>query len=183
MTALGFLIMIASSAVSLVLTVIGTPLAQIKSTANDACITMWGLKNTCNDNTYTTRTADLETTYCAAWTSRMKAAEAFAIISIVAEAVTLVLTIVGFLQKQNVMRWVSGALGVFCVTSLVITWGAVAADYQMDVCNRGWSIKDGGNVQLGAGFGLIVTSFCVMVVASVLVLVLPSGFDDVSASA
>jgi len=181
MTAIGFLTMIASSAVSLILTVVGTPLAQFKSTVNDSCITLWGIKTSCTQNDYTIKTADMDSVTCTALTSRLKAGEAFSIISIFFEAVVLTLTIVGFATKQNVLRWVSGALGIFAVAALIITWSPVAAIYNQDICGTG-ALSASGAYNYGAGFGLIVTSFCVMVVGSVAILVLPTGFDEAPAA-
>lgn len=164
---------------------VGTPIDMFRgkdaksvsdSFSNKACYTMWGYKEKCYSTKYTEK---LKNTYnqCKGRLGLFRAAEAFAIINIILYLLTAILAFIQ-LCCCRCLRWVCLALSVLGIT-LVITWACMAAVFhtQSD-CEKVANVssdyclitspqcgKFSVSSKLGAGFALIVTSWCLDIVA------------------
>ena len=168
---LGNVVFLACFGVALVLTVVGTPMDIFKANnGGSGCITLWGVKNDCTQSDYTTRVNDLP--ICDNAKSRLRAGEAFALISIGLEVIGIIVALLGELASIGLMRWVAGGVGILTTGSLLITWGVVAAFWNQSVCDGVPAYKDLNTWNYGSAFGLFVTSFCVVIIGTVIVFVL-----------
>ncbi|KPA82130.1 amastin-like protein [Leptomonas pyrrhocoris] len=154
---------------------VGTPIDMFRAKNEDTignkpCLTMWGTKEKCYSTKYDIRPDDLFV-LCKERRDRFRAAEAFAIIHIV---VYLVACILGFVQLCccSCLRWACLALNILGITSC-ISWAIMADLYlRNSSASLTWSgspncYKFNLAFKYGAGFGLLVTAWCLNIVAMV----------------
>lgn len=153
--------------ITFLFTLVGTPLGQyqakgsINSIAdffNTGCITMWGRKTRCRD------TKNLSYPYaCDKDATAMRAARAFAIISII---VTLITLILGFLLalKTVGVKFIPAIFAIIGMITLLITWTCVAGVFH----HKCMGTKLSKTYNLSAGFGLIVTAWCLQFINMIL---------------
>jgi hypothetical protein len=174
MHAPGFITLGSCAAVALVLVVIATPEGVFQEINGTNCITLWGRKEDCNSNNYVCKTNDCGT--CSEFTQRMNAAAAFAIISIASLLLTLGMTLLGLTKRLPSMKLISAVFGLGTASFLIIVFALEGSLYNQLLC--GVSIRNTAVYQYGAGFGLTVTAFCVVLIGSVLQLSLRADFTD-----
>jgi hypothetical protein len=172
MAALGFWILIVTSAVALVLAVIAAPTDVYRQQSPGvSCWTLWGLKAQCTDNVYQCRLVDCG--FCDELNSRLKAGEAFILIAIVTLAATLLLALMSVIMKMGKMRLVTAAVGFLATASLIIVFAVEANVYLNTYC--GSRVKDSWNY--GSSFGLTITAFGFILIGSAAQLVMKADFD------
>ncbi|KAH9600028.1 Amastin surface glycoprotein [Trypanosoma melophagium] len=149
---------------------IGTPLETFRlhnPLGSDSCITLWGARN-CGSASYSSR--DFR---CNREKSTMNAGAAFAIISIF---VTLVAILTFFLTgKLSPAGLIGKICAILAVFTILIAWATPASVFHQHMCKmlsiRLHSYKENG-WHLAAGFGLMVTAWCLQIIAVVLSFVL-----------
>ncbi|KAK7199849.1 Amastin surface glycoprotein [Novymonas esmeraldas] len=149
------------------------------------CVTAWGMKDGCNTARYYNR--DFTHTFCYRVRVNFKLVEAFCIMTIGFMSLGLIMGILAVFHK--VSKGATGAVGTFAMVLCIIPWGIVAGMYHQKPCceTNGWNtdnkvtICTGNNTRLGAedvppfktmgkfgaGFGLIVASWAIQVIALV----------------
>ncbi|KEG14368.1 amastin [Trypanosoma grayi] len=155
--------------VAFLFVLVGTPIDQFRSKnvdiiGNTHCLTLWGNKAKCYSTKYDTSISE---TFpgCNTLVKHFKAAEAFAIISVF---VLLVAAIAGLVTCCccGCLRWVASLLSVVGIVTVVIVWALMAHAYNNNVSGC-MSTPFKHRYKYGAGFALIVTGWCLLFVALV----------------
>ncbi|RNF24685.1 amastin, partial [Trypanosoma conorhini] len=153
---------------------VGTPLDQFrlkgeKITTNKPCLTLWGWKLKCYSTKYELRPSKLYEG-CPTLLKHFKAAESFSIISII---LLLVAAILGLVTCCccGCLRIVASLLSGVGIVTVLIVWALMADAYNRRV--GGCMLTPFKDTQkYGAGFALLVTGWCILFVAIVLLNVL-----------
>ncbi|KAK7199375.1 amastin-like surface protein-like protein [Novymonas esmeraldas] len=145
--------------------IVATPVAQFDPKSGSGCWTLFGFKNSCGspglDRTGTAAFG------CVQRRNNMNGGAAFAIISIFT---TLVALVFGVLMLLRISCAVFLPLLFTClsVITILISWACVAGAYSIKMCN----VYFYNGVNYGAGFGLMVTAWCLQVINVVVLVVL-----------
>jgi hypothetical protein len=152
---------------------VSTPIDQLKYKSTSGCWTFFGYKSRCsNTKLSATGTAAFG---CAHRRDNMNGGAAFAIISIFT---TLAAFIFGLLMLLHIACAVLIPLLLTClsVVTILISWACIAGVYTERMCGDSLiATKMSDFMDYGAGFGLMVTAWCLQIV-NVVVLVLVSFF-------
>ncbi|KAL7696245.1 amastin-like protein [Lotmaria passim] len=172
---IGFIIYSILQFIAFLFILVGTPIdmfrAHEKSVwGNTQCLTMWGFKMKCYSNTYDIKPSELFPA-CTERRDRFRAAEAFAIISIVVYGVACIF---GFVQLCccSCLRWACVLLNIFGITSC-ISWAIMSDLYLKDTTSSPtWTTsvnchKLKLNYKHGAGFALLITGWALNLVGIV----------------
>ncbi|KPA79186.1 amastin-like surface protein-like protein [Leptomonas pyrrhocoris] len=153
---------------------VSTPIDQLKFKGSDACWTFFGAKIKCS-NAKRSATG-IEAFGCAHRRNNMNGGAAFAIFSI---CTTLAALVFGILMLLRIPCAVLIPLILTClsVLTILISWACVAGVYSERMCSTSTSngVKASAFMDYGAGFGLMVTAWCLQII-NVVVLVLVSFF-------
>ncbi|ORC86593.1 amastin-like surface protein-like protein [Trypanosoma theileri] len=163
------LIPLVVEAIVFLFVLIATPLEMFRLDVlgGDSCITLWGARK-CSSTKYSSRSFQ-----CDRQRNTMRAGAAFAIISIF---FTLVCVFMIFLKDTiKIGSFVAKVCAIVSVCTILIAWATAAGVYHQKMCkillfelpsykNDGW--------KLGAGFGLMVTAWCLQVINAVLCFIL-----------
>ncbi|CAD2219866.1 amastin-like surface protein-like protein [Angomonas deanei] len=129
-----------------------------------SCYTMWGYKTDCSSTKYTSKgTAAFG---CGRRRNNMNGAAAFAIISIFLTLVALVFGILLICKCLGAI--VPLILSIIAMVTILISWACVAGVYTQGFCG-GNPYKT--NMKYGAGFGLLVTAWCLEVILVIFLIV------------
>ncbi|KEG08650.1 amastin-like surface protein-like protein [Trypanosoma grayi] len=156
------LIFLILQAIVFLFVVIATPLAVYRSPLTNACYTMWGYKLNCDS------TSVQASWSCNQQRDTMRAAAAFSIISIFFSLISTALAALSLFCNMRLSNMILFVLSVLIVFTLMVCWACIAHVHDANVCSpiSGGSI--GRFYGYGAGFGLLVTSWVVQILASIL---------------
>lgn len=159
--------------IALVFIVVGTPIDMFRAKGvdtfgNKACLTLWGSKEKCYSTTYNTKPSELFA-QCTERRDRFRAAEAFAIISIVVYGVAALL---GFIQLCccHCLRWICLMLNILGIFSC-ISWSLMADLYFKNTTSSvTWSAsancyRFSRDYKYGAGFALLIVGWALNFIA------------------
>lgn len=153
---------------------VGTPTAQLTSKSTQACWTLFGAKSRCSNSKRSA--TGVEAFGCAHRRNNMNGGAAFAIISIFT---TLAALVFGVLMLLRIPCAVLIPLILTClsVLTILICWACVAGVHTTNMCSNSVAniFLNPRSASYGAGFGLMVTAWCLQIV-NVVVLVLVSFF-------
>lgn len=158
--------------VAFLLLIIGTPLEMFRSRYSSTCVTLWGSRPTCGSSRY-----DPTDWGCSSRNSKVNAARAFCIVSLILSALSILTGVllalqVGFLANRHL---IPALLSLSTVLTLLIAWACVAGIYNESQCEvideaTGTVVVEGTALKevykYGAGFGLLVASWCLQVIAT-----------------
>lgn len=155
---------------------------SLAGNSKSICVTAWGMKLGCNTASYYNR--DFTHTFCERVRLDFKIVEAFCLMCIFFMFVGLIMGVLSILQKVG--KGPTAAIGTTAMVFSIIPWGVLAGMYHQQPCceTTGWNtdvkvttcVGDNTDVTVpippfgkmgsyGAGFGLLVTSWCLMVIA------------------
>ncbi|CBZ41013.1 uncharacterized protein [Leishmania mexicana MHOM/GT/2001/U1103] len=137
------------------------------------CFTLWGYKRDCSSLHYLF-TINKEFSQCPALLDGFRAAQAFAIISILVYGGAFVASF-AILYGYSFIRWVCLALNIVGIATLCVVWAAMVVAYKSDdpKCS---SLRDIGP-RFGAGFVLFVIAWILDIINTV-ILLLPCTVTD-----
>lgn len=154
--------------VVLVLTVVGTPIAQFRpSGVSSSCITLWGYKMDCGSTKYTAR--GISAFGCGQAKNNMTAAAAFSIMAIVVILFTILWALLRVARLVYVV-WMLPILSIVGGFLLLVCWACVAGVYTIPMCgfdSAGRRSYHALGYNYGAGFGLMVAAWvlqCLLVI-------------------
>ncbi|KAK7197472.1 amastin-like protein [Novymonas esmeraldas] len=161
--------------VAFVLVLVGTPIdmfreKEVDALGNTACLTLWGAKLKCYSTKYDAKTNDLWAN-CKPRLTRFRAAEAFALISIVLYGVACLF---GFIMLCccSCFRWICLVFNIVGICTSCVTWACMVEAYYRDQGPGITCAKFEGSLKYGAGFALFVAGWCVNII-NIVFLMLP----------
>ncbi|RNF00120.1 putative amastin [Trypanosoma conorhini] len=154
------LAMLLSTAVALVLTVIGAPLSQV-DVVDGGCYTYWGYKEDCDSLIYTNHTAFL---VCDPVRRRLQVGAAFSMMTVFLLFVALVCC--GLLLRHELpqLRLFTLLLLAIALVFQMISWAVVASIFGSRYCEDASLPR---RTAYGVAFGLSLTSWLLVVVGGV----------------
>ncbi|TPP50357.1 Amastin surface glycofamily protein [Leishmania donovani] len=130
------------------------------------CITLFGMKVDCYNKTYLETTEELWAE-CFNRLNRFHAAQAFAIISILVYFAAFAFGLL-LLFCCPCLRWVCLALNVAGILTLCVVWAAMVVTYYTD--DSADCVKAKDEFTFGIGFDLLMTAWCLDIIAAILML-------------
>lgn len=165
----GGIIFTAIQAIVFLFVLVATPTSQFNARGGGGCFTLWGYKLDCGSTKYNARgTAAFG---CGHRRNNMNGGAAFAIFSIFT---TLVALIFGVLMICRIpcSFIIPLVFTILSVATILVSWACVAGVYTTNMCSGTLSYgKFSSWTTYGAGFGLMVTAWCLEVIAVVVLLV------------
>ncbi|CBZ25971.1 amastin-like surface protein-like protein [Leishmania mexicana MHOM/GT/2001/U1103] len=137
------------------------------------CYTLWGFKSDCYFLHYLF-TINEEFSQCPALLHRFRAAQAFAIISILVYGGAFVASF-AILYGYSFIRWVCLALNIVGIVTLCVVWAAMAVTYNSNDDSQCLRFKN--LLTYGAGFVLFVIAWILDIINTV-ILLLPCTVTD-----
>ncbi|TPP40080.1 Amastin surface glycofamily protein [Leishmania donovani] len=157
----------------------GTPLDIFRGVAPEilghrmVCITLFGMKVDCYNKTYLETTEELWAE-CLNRLNRFHAAQAFAIISILVYFAAFTFGLL-LLFCCPCLRWVCLALNVAGILTLCVVWAAMVVTYYTD--DSADCVKAKDEFTFGIGFDLLMTAWCLDIIAAILMLLAARPLD------
>lgn len=158
--------------VAFVFVLVGTPIDMFRSKkenvlGNTPCLTLWGMKTKCYSTKYDSKLSDTFGT-CTDRINRFRAAEAFAILSIIVFGVAC---LIGFIMLCccSCLRWLCLVLNILGIATACITWALMVDAYYT---SRNTCPKLNITYKYGAGLALFVVGWCLDII-DIIFLMLP----------
>ncbi|KEG10156.1 amastin-like surface protein-like protein [Trypanosoma grayi] len=155
------LIFLILQAIVFLAVLIATPLDIYRSLFSDACYTMWGYKPDCGSETIRTRWS------CKQRRDTISTAAAFAIISIFLALINSALAALSLFCKMRLSNMILFLLSMLIVLTLMVCWACIANVYNEPMCDKKRNKAIGDSYGYGVGFGLLLASWFVQILASV----------------
>ena len=157
-----YLVLIVFSAVGLILSVIGTPLAVVKNDATNACLSFYWYNTACDDSQNTLWYVELgdNSVICAGTLGLMGAGIAFTIATITTIAAAIVFSALYFPLRAWWIRVVTISLSFSSVVLSFVTVGIAIRLYTTSLCDAAAYSTSGWT--WGPTYGLFITTGVVM---------------------
>ncbi|CAG9582056.1 putative amastin-like surface protein [Leishmania major strain Friedlin] len=158
--------------VAFLLVLVGTPLDIFRGVNPQVlgnlmvCITLFGVKVDCYNTTYA-ESAEVLWADCLNRLNRFHVAQAFAIISILVYFAAFFFGLL-LIFCCPCLRWLCLALNIIGVVTLFIVWVAMVVTYYKD--DNAACPKARNEFTFGIGFDLLMTAWCVDIIAAILML-------------
>ncbi|GET92141.1 amastin-like surface protein, putative [Leishmania tarentolae] len=159
--------------IAFLLVLVGTPIDMFRSNEKllvpaNPCLTLFGFKMDCSSTNYF-GTSDEMWASCTGRRDRFRAAQVFAIISIVVYGAAFVLGLLTLCRRPR-LRWVCLALSIAGIVTLCIVWACMAVTYNKDEGENCAAAND--FMKFGAGLVLLLVAWCLDII-NIVFLLLP----------